>query len=476
MSMKFTCICTTVVIALAVLTACGSQESMPAASEAIVTETAVALTHSRETAQATSPEPATAALQPTRVIDFPTATPLPTATGTATPIPTITPTPTPVPNLYDSGAHIIVSGWSPDSQWLAYWLSDATDLTGLEPYAWPGGTLHLLDSRSGESCPLPQFHTTTWGEMSVTWAGDGRLVVQDWQANEQWQGQPCQPNSFARLAEPPTPPAEPAEDKGLSPNGRFRITLELLEEEDDWRTMLTTLGQAGGAEVTAVTWRTQATFTEDDPGGEWLSPSQFFIRFADGGPLLLDANRPGQVINVQTALFGLAQPAEDRGVAALPGLVPDNFYLLLLGNRFGTAPIQLYHASLNLVETLPYYRSVPLPSDLPWLLMYGEEGNNLWIRRLNDVGGEWRLLGEGVYTYRWNAKNTEIALGHDWQAVTWQAFPNGDLIGQWSTAPFFPYQLEGWSPDGRFLVALGSAGDTPWQRPQALFLFARDSR
>jgi hypothetical protein len=465
------------IIALTILVACAGQEAAPAASETTSAETATVTTGGKETMRAENLEPASSVSRPTPEIDLPTATPLPTATNTPLPTPTITPTPTPIPNLYVSGAHIIVGDWSPDSQWLAYWLSTEADLAGLEPYAWPGGMLHLLDSRSGESCPLPQFHTATWGQMSVTWESDGSLIVQDWENNEQWRGQPCQPDSSVRLAEPPMPADEPVEDRYLSPDGRLRITLELQEEEEEhWRVMLTTLRQVGGEEITAVTWRTRAAFAEDDPGGEWLSPTQFFIRLADGGPLLLDANRPGQAINVQTDLFGLARPAEDRGVAAAPGPSPDSFYLLLLSNRFYTAPIQLYHANSNLVESLPYYRSAPFSRDHQWLLMYGEEGNNLWIRRVNDVGGEWRLLGEGIYTYRWNAENTEITLGHDWQAVTWQAFPSGDLIGQWSTAPFFPYHLVGWSPDGRFLIALGSVDDAPWRRPQALFLFARDQR
>ena len=103
--------------------------------------------------------------------------------------------------------------------------------------------------------------------------------------------------------------------------------------------------------------------------------------------------------------------------------------------------------------------------------MAGEKGNNIWIRRVDDVDGEWRLLGEGIYTYRWNADNTEIMLVHDWQAVTWQTFPEGELIGQWSTEPFFPRPGD-WSPNGRFLAVLGALNDAPWYRQrEALFLF-----
>lgn len=459
------------IIALTVLVACTGQEAAPTVSEITAAETTAATAEGRTTIQAENQLPASSMSRSTPVIDLPTATPLPTATNTPSPIP---PIPTPVPNLYVSGAHIIVSDWSPDSQWLAYWLSTEADLAGLEPYVWPGGMLHLLNSHSSESCPLPQFHTDAWGEMSVTWTPDGSLSVQDWENNEQWQGRPCQSDSFVRLAEPPTPADEPAEDKGLSPNGRFRITLDLQEEEEDhWRMMLTTLRQEGGGEITAVTWRTQATFAEDDPGGQWLSPTQFFIPLANGGPLLLDADRPGQVINIQTDLFDLPEPAEDRGVAAAPGLTPDSFYLLLLSNRFQNAPIQLYHANSGLIETLPYTLPLwpPFSPDYQWLLLYAD-GNDVWLRSVADVDGEWRLLGANVSNnLRWNAEATEVALDQFGQ-VTWQTFPEGELIGQWSTEPFAAGLPAGWSPDGRFLVVGGQTA-IPSPYWPALFLFER---
>jgi hypothetical protein len=401
----------------------------------------------------------------------PTATSSPPPTATSTPPPLPTPTPT-IPHLYVTGAHITTGIWSPDSRWLAYWLAGDDDLRGLDAYDPPGGTLHLLNSRSKESCALPQFHATTWDRYSLAWENGENLVVQDWENSEQWRGQACRPDSFARLAEPPLPD-EPVTDGSLSPDGRFRIVLELQEEEaDHWRTMLTTLRQEGGGEIAAVTWRTQATFDEDDPAGQWLSPTHFFIRLADGGPLLLDADQPGHVINVQLDLFGLPRPAPDRGVAAAPGPAAGGFSLLLFGGR-ADAPIQLYHAASGLVETLPYHRaaSPPFSPDYEWLLMFETE-NTLWLRRVDDVAGEWRLVGADVSNnVRWNADATEVALSQFWQ-VTWQTFPEGEVIGQW---PVEPYEgmAQGWSPDGRFLVVMGR-DMTPgsWYR-RALFLFER---
>jgi hypothetical protein len=442
-------------VALMALAACSDQEES-------VAETAVAQ--------------ATPTILPTNTAVPPTAThtptPLPTATGTPLPTPTATATPV-IPHLYVRGAHISVGDWSPDSQWLPYWLSTDDDLAGLDAYTNPGATLHLLHSGSKESCALTQFQRAPGGQMSLDWTDDSSLIVRDGENEVQWQGQPCQPDSFVQLAEPPPPPAEPYESRRVSPDGRFRVTLELeAEETDHWRTLLTTIRDEAGAEVTAVTWRTQASFQEGNPGGNWLSPTQFLIRHAEDGPLLLDTNRPGQVSNVQLDLFGLARPAPDRGVAAIPGPTPDSFYLLLLSNRSLTAQIQLFHASSGLVETLPYYRFAwpPFSPDGQWLLLYESDANDLWTRRVTDVDGEWRLLGKEVSNnLRWNEDGTGVALSQ-FRQVTWQAFPEGEIVGQWSTDPYESL-ASGWSPDGRFLVVMGLP-ESSWYR-QALFLFER---
>lgn len=462
------------VILLVGLVACTGQEVTPIGSEIAVVETTTPADETAPTAAITNVPtvlPTNTAVVPLAEQEIPTPTTIP---ATSTPHPTLTATPTPdIPHLYVTGAHISTAGWSPDSQWLAYWLSTEEDMRGLDGHTAPGGTLHLLNSSSGQSCALPQFHTTAGNQMSLSWETDNSLLVRDGEAGEHWQGQPCQPDSFVQLAAPPSPADNSNETVGLSPDGRFRITLELLEEEaDHWRTMLTVLEEVDGPEITAVTWRTQAIFAEDNPGGEWLSATHFFIRLAEAGPLLLDANQPNAVIDIRSEIFGLEQSESERGVIGLPGPTPDSFYLRLSRDRWGNAPTQLYHSESGLIENLPYHRSASpaVSPDGQWMIMYADEGNDFWMRRLADVEGEWRLLGEEVSNnLHWNTDGAEIALSQFWQ-VTWQTFPEGELIGQWPTEPFKSL-ASGWSPDGRFLVVMGLP-EIGWYR-QALFLFER---
>ncbi|MCZ7669390.1 MAG: hypothetical protein M5U34_20535 [Chloroflexi bacterium] len=69
-----------------------------------------------------------------------------------------------------------------------------------------------------------------------------------WAANEQWQGQPCQPDSFVGdLTMPESPSAAANEEARLSPDGRFQVTTVLQEESaDHWRTLLTVLQEKEG--------------------------------------------------------------------------------------------------------------------------------------------------------------------------------------------------------------------------------------
>ena len=423
--------------------------------------------------------PTTAVVQPTptltpTAIPEPTTTVLPPATPTPEPTPDPTPTVTSTPIIvaepHVRGAYIILSGWSPDSQWLAYWQSTDADVANLESDTSPGGMLHLLNAGSGASCPLSQFQTTAWGEMSLIWAADNSLIIRDRKGGKWWQGQPCQPDSFVWMTDPPAPLADIDDGGGLSPDGRWYITTHLQEKDGDLLTFSTYLKDEDGTPITAVTWQTYTTLGDNPLGGEWLTPTQFYIPFAEGGALLLDAARPGQVVNIPVELFGQEHAGLGRTVVAAPGATPDSFYLLLLGGR-AYEHIELYHASTGRVELLPYRRPAwpPFSPDYRWLLLRELESNDLWMRPVADVDGEWQLLATEVSNFRWNEELTEVALGRSW-LVTWQTFPEGELIGEWSTRPF-ENRPDGWSPDGRFLVVTGLMTG---QYHQALFLFERD--
>jgi hypothetical protein len=427
------------------------------------------------TAVSTGSVPAVSQTTPTATV-LPTITAVPptatfTPTPTATPRPTITPAPEPA-GLVDKGAYILVDDWSVDGQWLAYWLATRDDVENMQPYTSPGGRLHVVNPSTGESCVFPHFHAAAAGQFSLEWQPDNNLIVHDHETQQRWRVQPCQPGTFPLPHQPP--PGRTVED-GSAPDGRFRVTTELQAEGDNILTFLTILSHQDGAEITAVTWQTYEAKGEWGLGGEWVTPTQFFIRRSLAGPLLLDAERPGTVTDVLRDLFGQTELREDITVNAAPGTDPNTFYLLL--HDWGAQEnVQLFHASTGLVETLPFYEtwSPPFTADSAWLLLRGEM-NALQVRRVANVDDEWLLLGEGVQFTLWNEAVTELAFSQTDRLfrretfLTWQTFPDGEVIGQWSTAPFGVRPV-GWSPDGRFLTAIGVGRGS---FDQALLIFDR---
>lgn len=395
------------------------------------------------------------------------APPTPTATE-----PPATPTMMPMPEgvaLFMEDGHISTDSWSLDSRWLAVWVSTAADLADLPAYTAPAGTLHLVDSEAGETCALPQFRRESLRQVTLVWQENGRLLIQDWEANAQWLGEPCLPDSFEQLADAPVEEVADAGEDGVSPNGRFQASTTLEAESDDnWRTYRTVLQAVDGGEITAVTWRTQATVDEGELGGEWISPTHLYIPLADGGDLLLDAEQPQQVTNVLFDLFALTPPQPGRGTVAIPSDEPDGYTLILFSGPAAVASIALYHAASGQIEELPYTLA-PTPVTSPdgeWLLMYGE-ANSVWTRQVSDIGGEWQLLAENVNNNMlWRESGHEVALSR-FDRVTWLAFPEGELIGEWLTAPYEPRAV-GWSPNGRILTVIG--GGESWVSP-LLFLF-----
>ena len=149
-------------------------------------------------------------------------------------------------------------------------------------------------------------------------------------------------------------------------------------------------------------------------------------------------------------------------------------YRLLLPPGHRLEAVKLYHADRDLVETLPFdtHWHPPFTPDYEWLLLRESATNKVWARRVADVGGEWQHVTTNPGLIRLNPDATETAVrGRDNLAIVWHTFPDGELVGSWSIAPYTAI-VASWSANGRFLVVVGHiSGD--WEH--GLFLFDRES-
>ncbi len=362
------------------------------------------------------------------------------------------------------------AGWSPDSRWVAYWMSlqeDVDNYLSSGVSGFPAGTLHFTDVDTGESCAAPASVTRD-PESRVQWSAEGAVML--FTPDGVLTGSPCQTDPYTTSSDY-TPSDEQELDSALSPEGRYRAATVLQSSDGGILTFETTITTHDDVQLLQrATWQIDQRLGEYGLGGEWISRNQFLIyETLSAGPLLVGADEG--VIAVATELFGLQDIPSilgDEGyglrAVAAPSLEPDAFHLLLtgVGLEENHPAVMLYHANSGVMETLPYRAMwwTPFSADGEWLLMDerpeigGYESHAIWIRPVQDVGGEWQLLAAGVDSALWNADWTEMAF-HDDAIVTWQTFPEAESIGRWDTSPFWTYPVV-WSPDGRFLVTEGA--------------------
>jgi dipeptidyl aminopeptidase/acylaminoacyl peptidase len=98
----------------------------------------------------------------------------------------------------------------------------------------------------------------------------------------------------------------------------------------------------------------------------------------------------------------------------------------------------------------------------------GYESHAIWIRRVEDIDGEWRLLATGVDSVLWSDDGKEMVFTDD-ALVTWQTFSSAELIGRWDTGEFSTHPVA-WSPNGHFLV---TEGNVPGEWQYGLFVLER---
>jgi hypothetical protein len=364
-----------------------------------------------------------------------------------------------------TGPYLEFGSWSPDSQWIAYWVSSQEDLEQSTNFM-PGGTLNFRNVTSGETCSVSQFTTPDNRNAKIYWSDEMEAIVA--MGEETFTGKPCQAEPYRKLD---NYVAEELPNPALSPDGKYQVDTLLESSENGILTFETTITSAGSSQPEqSITWQINERLGEYGLGGEWVSKEQFLLyETLDQGPLIIDVERG--MIPVLTELFGLDEiPSmlgpQEYGLRAipLPGMERDSFHLLVqgVGLEANFPPVMLYHAENGIVETLPFryaWRDAHSPDGL-WLLMDerpdigGYETYTISIRPVEDVDGNWHQIATDVDSVLWNTDWTEMAFHSD-ETVTWQTFPEAAPIGQWNTGPFWA-QPVAWSPDARALVVMGN--------------------
>ncbi len=201
----------------------------------------------------------------------------------------------------------------------------------------------------------------------------------------------------------------------------------------------------------------------------WVSDDTILIpETTELGPVLLSASEG--VVALARDRFGLEEVPE--GLTATSTAVDDDGYAILLLRGSGNVPLRLYRSVDHRVERLPLHHLIAFSPDGRWIAAWGGEdpahqGHPAWIRQVDDVGGEWVPLDgppEGWRSARWSPDSTRLAMGGPGSMMVYRV-PDGRRVAAWGTRPFGAETADSstwlgpWSPDGRWLVARGVAGD-----------------
>ena len=362
--------------------------------------------------------------------------------------------------------YIEFGSWSPDAQWIAYWISSQEDVEQPTNFM-PGGTLNFRNVTTAETCAVPQFVRPDNRSAEVYWSDEMEAIVSINQ--EAFSGKPCQAEPFRKLDN--YVKEQPLTDPTLSPDGKYRAATSLESNENGILTLTTTITAVDRAQpLQRATWRIDERLGEYGLEGEWISKAQFVLyETFDQGPLILDIEHG--IIPILTELLGLEKVpslpgVEQYGSLAIPfpGMERDSFHLLVqgVGTESNFPQIKLYHAENELVETLPFkhvWREA-FSYDGQWLLMDkrpdvgGYESQEIWIRRVEEMDDDWQMIASSVDSIVWANDWSEMAFNNGEQ-ITWQTFPEAELLGKWGTGQFSAHPVA-WSPDGRSLVTIGN--------------------
>ena len=418
-----------------------------------------------------TPEIVVISATPSHDLETPSSTPLAETPipRSETPQPTNNPAPTQVPiaTITPLVTYLSVNGspffdsWSPDSQWIAFWL---VEYGGDEL----PGSLAFVRVASGDVCLHPNIITEGVGTGQVQWQNDGSVQVVINPSDKTFTGAPC--GDFVESG----PLLESAGK--ISPDGRYLAASVTGEFAPGGYPITTTITDLSSDQIIAsVSWE----FAMSDAvggGPQWLNSQIYLIGPALNQGFLYFSLPDGVVRKVVTDLLHLdnAYVQLYRSIFSQVDPATGEFHLLLKWEGGPPPlPLLLYHSELDEVETLPFYSPWPfvqpgVPGFSPeggWLLLgdpvEGEPflenvGGDYWIRPMDSPGSVPIQLPEGMFLGALSPGAQQFAVleqGH--AAVNILEFPGNNVSSRWAATGYKPLVLAGWSPDGRHLAIIG---------------------
>lgn len=442
-------------------------------------------------------------------------------------VPTVTPTPqravpSSTPAIQATGAGPILTspglyflGWSPDGAWLTYLTQTELDLldspVGEGIRGTPPGTIHFLNTQTGEDCQYPQENENglllnRW----FAWLPGGRLITLTAEGGMVAMNSPCQGGTPEALL-PTNLNLEPLEEVYaasqdnqvlLAKGADFCWIVDLLQasaaaigactpqasfspdesylsvdfdNEPDYRTEIYRVetGQPAGS----VDWQFSAGGLGFLPAPKWLDESRFVIYRTDQGPLQVDVEAGFQVQEIAPTFFGIEGHAyQYPDVLVSPDSA--NFHLLLTDPGPEASGEQtrlyLYHSENEQVEELPYVGGSFAPGGNLSLLASSSDGgferSSHWLRPVDPPGSEARLIAsvddqaylgvspDGELIARASPSSDQLRNqppGSTARAnITVFDATSGTVLLEWRVDAYtFTFAF---SPDNRFLAAVGT--------------------
>jgi len=433
--------------------------------------------------------PATQSVAPDAVSSIPpTQAHTPTAADTAAPTGTLaspTATSTPV------GAAVVkplavapaklglgFDSWSPDGQWIAYWVGDVERPAHLT----------FVNVQTGRTCQHDEVSAQDWSRR-VIWRGDDQVTVVVNQEGEALAGTVC--DALVPVEAVAFPGRITADD--TSPDGRYRAEERIVrwEGEAEYKTLVMTESGTGRT-VATVSYLGSPHILAAGQG--WLNNRLYLIGKTVNQGVLYVSLPEGRIGHVLSDLLGLNASDEEYIwlVQSQADRASGTYHLLLQEYKDDAPqfPLLLYHSEPDQVEEVPFYLAWPFfgsssfTPDGGWLLLGNpvSEGEpvdsvNYWLRPVDPLGStaievstsmnldgvpaQARTMAEIVakaVAYKWTFCGSSRELGQMAFAretsVMIFGTRDGKLLGGWSTALYDTRYLW-WSPDGTRAAATG---------------------